>query len=87
MKLLLVYLFIINILGFFLMYGDKERAKRGSYRIPEARLWQVAIAGGAIGSMVGMNVFRHKTKHTNFKYGMPFLAFTYFALFIYFVII
>lgn len=50
---------------------DKKRAKRGAYRISEKTLFMIAILGGSMGSIAGMNHFRHKTKHWYFKYGMP----------------
>lgn len=77
MKLMLFYLVIMNAIGFFMMYHDKEKAKKGDYRTPEARLWQIAIAGGAIGETIAMKRFRHKTQHTNFKYGLPAISILY----------
>jgi uncharacterized membrane protein YsdA (DUF1294 family) len=67
------YLGIINILGFALMGIDKRRAIRGAFRIPEATLFAVAILGGSIGSILGMHLFRHKTKHWYFLFGMPII--------------
>jgi uncharacterized membrane protein YsdA (DUF1294 family) len=69
-----IVLLIINIYGFFLMGFDKSKAKKGQYRISEKTLWMAAICGGAVGSTIGMNVFRHKTKHKAFQLGMPFLV-------------
>lgn len=80
MKIFLIiltgYLFIINIIGFALMGIDKKRAVRGAWRISEASLFWVALAGGALGCTLGMHRFRHKTRHWYFRYGMPaiFLA-------------
>lgn len=74
LKILLVYYIVINIIGIYIMYSDKEKAKHGQYRIPEATLWSVAIIGGAIGTTIGMHWFRHKTKHITFKLGFPALA-------------
>lgn len=71
MKYLLVYLLIINAVGFLLMLVDKLKAKRGLWRIPEATLMGVAVLGGSIGSLLGMNTFRHKTKHPKFTIGIP----------------
>lgn len=65
------YILIINLLGYLTMWLDKRKAKRGEYRISEKTLFTVAILGGSIGSIAGMNKFRHKTKHWYFKYGMP----------------
>lgn len=53
---------------------DKQRAIRKQYRIRENTLWLTALLGGAIGTTIGMNVFRHKTKHLSFKFGFPILA-------------
>ena len=69
--IVLIYLLVINLCGFALMGIDKKRAIRGAWRISEASLFMVAILGGSIGSILGMQLFRHKTKHWYFKYGMP----------------
>lgn len=66
-----VYLVIINIAGFAIMGIDKKRAIRGAWRISEASLFLTALLGGALGCTLGMQHFRHKTKHWYFKYGMP----------------
>lgn len=57
-----------------MMYMDKKKAKKGQYRIPEKTLWLVALFGGAVGATIGMQWFRHKTKHKNFKWGLPALS-------------
>ena len=67
----IVYLIIINIIGFFIMYLDKQKAKKRKRRIPEKTLFLAAILGGSFGTTLGMNTFRHKTKHWYFKFGMP----------------
>lgn len=71
MQYLLLYLLIINAAGFLLMLADKQKAKRGAWRIPEATLMWVAALGGSIGSLAGMYTFRHKTKHPKFTIGIP----------------
>ncbi|MBQ7933459.1 MAG: DUF1294 domain-containing protein [Lachnospiraceae bacterium] len=65
------YLAIINMVGFASMGIDKKRAIRGAYRISEASLFMVALLGGSMGSILGMQLFRHKTKHWYFVWGMP----------------
>lgn len=70
-KFLIIYLIIINVIAFMLMGIDKGRAKRQAWRIPEKTLFGSAIIGGSIGSNLGMQVFRHKTKHLSFQIGMP----------------
>lgn len=73
MKLIMAYLIIINIIGFLTMYIDKRKAIKGKWRISEAKLLLIAIIGGSIGSYLGMNTFRHKTKHIKFSYGIPII--------------
>lgn len=68
-----IYLVVINLVGFGAMGIDKRRARQGRWRIPEARLFLYAILGGSLGSVAGMWVFHHKTKHWYFKYGMPLI--------------
>ena len=70
-QILLVYLLLVNAAGFLLMLVDKIKAKRNLWRIPEATLMGVALIGGSIGSIAGMNLFRHKTKHAKFYIGLP----------------
>ena len=65
------YLISINVLT-FLLYGiDKWKARRGKWRIPEDTLIWLAIAGGSIGALLGMYLFRHKTQHKKFTLGVP----------------
>ena len=70
---LLYYLIVINVVT-FLVYGiDKRKAKQGSWRISEATLLILAVIGGSIGALLGMKVWRHKTMHKKFKYGLPLI--------------
>ena len=71
MKYLLVYLLIINAAGFLLMRSDKARARKKHWRIPESTLMTVAALGGSVGSLLGMYIFRHKTRHRKFTLGIP----------------
>ena len=71
LKYILIYLAVVNLVGFCIMGIDKLKAKRHAWRIPEAALFAVAIFGGSIGSIIGMYTFRHKTKHMSFVVGMP----------------
>ena len=70
-QILLAYFLLINAIGFLLMLVDKYKAKRNLWRIPEATLMGVAAIGGSIGTIAGMNLFRHKTKHPKFYIGLP----------------
>lgn len=71
LTLIIAYFIITNVIGFALMGIDKRKAKKGSFRIPEATLFSIAIIGGSIGSILGMFLFRHKTKHWYFVIGLP----------------
>lgn len=80
MKPFLIYLFLINALGFLLMLVDKQKAKKKKWRIPEATLMGVAALGGSIGSLFGMYTFRHKTLHKKFTIGIPAILISQLAL-------
>lgn len=70
-KFILIYLVVINIIAFAMMGIDKRKAIKRRWRIPEKSLFLSAILGGSIGAIAGMQLFRHKTKHTKFVIGMP----------------
>ncbi len=70
-ELFVMYLFLINVVGIYVMWSDKQKAKKDQFRIAEKTLFLVAILGGAFGTTYGMYQFHHKTKHWYFKYGMP----------------
>ncbi len=74
------YFIALNIIGFASMGIDKRKAQRSAYRIPEATLFIIAIMGGSIGSIIGMYLFRHKTKHWYFVFGMPIILILQLAL-------
>ena len=71
LKIILLYLFAINIVAFFAFGIDKLKAKRDKWRIPESTLLSMAILGGSIGALAGMKVWRHKTLHDKFRIGIP----------------
>ena len=71
---ILLYLLAINLFGFFIMWLDKRKAKKGSWRIPEKTLFIVTALGGGIGTIAGMYMFRHKTQKLNFVIGFPFIT-------------
>ena len=73
MKYLLIYLVIVNVIGLVIMHADKQKARKGAWRISEATLMTVAAIGGSFGAFLGMKLFRHKTKHLKFTLGIPVL--------------
>ena len=85
MKYFLLYLLLINAVGFALMLIDKWKAKHNRWRIKEATLMTVAALGGSIGSLLGMYTVRHKTKHLKFTVGIPLILVAQIALAIYLI--
>ena len=71
--MLLIYLIIINAVGFLLMLIDKQKAKQNAWRIPERTLLTVAAVGGSFGCLCGMRLCRHKTRHPKFSLGLPIM--------------
>ncbi len=67
----LIYLAVINIIAFFLYGIDKWKARHDKWRVTEARLLWIAVAGGSIGALLGMKIWHHKTKHNKFRFGLP----------------
>lgn len=84
-KLILLYLLIINAVGFLLMLVDKRKAQKKLWRIPESTLFTAAAFGGSIGCLAGMYCFRHKTKHLTFTLGMPAIFIAQIALVIWLI--
>lgn len=79
-NLVLAYLAVMSLIGFTLMGVDKRRAIKGAWRIPEKTLFLQAFLGGGLGSLIGMYVFRHKTKHAKFVFLIPLAALIYLAV-------
>lgn len=71
LQIFLIYVAVISVIGFLSMGIDKIKAKRNAWRIPEKTLLGFAVIGGGLGVWLGMEIFRHKTKHWYFKYGVP----------------
>ncbi len=70
-ELTLYYLLAMNVVAFIAFGVDKFKATTDQWRIPEKTLMLLALAGGSIGAWAGMQVWRHKTQHAKFKYGIP----------------
>lgn len=69
----IVLLIGVNLNSFALMGLDKRRAKKHGWRIPEKTLFLCALPFGGLGAVLGMRIFRHKTKHWYFAVGMPLI--------------
>ena len=79
-RLLLIALFAVNLLSFALYGIDKAKARRSAWRIPESTLLLVALLGGSAGALLGMELFRHKTKHWKFRVLVPLFLILHIAL-------
>ena len=86
MKNIIIYFLLINIVGFFIMWLDKRKAKRGAWRIPEKTLFIITALGGGIGTIAGMYTFRHKTQKIQFVIGFPFITILEIITIIYFIL-
>lgn len=78
--LLMIYLVIINLIAFLTFGADKRRARRDKRRVRESTLFLLAVLGGSIGALLGMYVFRHKTRHWYFCVGIPAILILQIAL-------
>ena len=73
---LAIWLVLINLVTFLVFGWDKFKAKykekhEKARRVPEKTLFLLAILGGSIGALLGMKVWRHKTLHKSFRFGIP----------------
>ena len=96
-KFFIYYIVAINIIALVMMGIDKSiaikngrkkntRSKKSKElsRIPEATLIMLAVMLGSVGSFLGMQLFRHKTKHLKFTIGVP-LCFVLNCVIVYFM--
>ncbi len=74
------YLLIMSLVGYISMAWDKKKAIRDVRRIPEKTLLTIAAVGGALGSFIGMRVYRHKTKHFKFVFLVPLCLLLHIAI-------
>lgn len=86
MQNMIIYFIVINIIGFFIMWLDKRKAIKGSWRIPEKTLFIITALGGGIGTIAGMYTFRHKTQKIQFVIGFPVITILEIMTIIYFVL-
>lgn len=74
------YWVLLSLFSFILMGADKSRARQDLWRIPERTLLLTALLGGAAGGWLGMVVFRHKTRHWYFRFGLPAMCLLHLVL-------
>ncbi len=79
-KSIIFYYVVMNLVA-FIMYGiDKSRAIKKEWRISEKSLILVSVAGGAFGALLGMHIFRHKTRHIKFQLIIPLTVIIHFVI-------
>ena len=82
---IIIYFVVINIFGFLIMFIDKQKAKKGAWRIPEITIFIITAVGGGIGTIAGMYTYRHKTQKLQFVVGLPFITILEIILAIYWI--
>ena len=82
----IIWLILINLIAFAAYGMDKRKAVKGQWRIQEATLIGLALAGGPVGAYAGMKVFHHKTKHAKFAIGVPVIMAAWIAAVIFLLI-
>ena len=83
---IIIYLVVINVIGFLAMWLDKRRAQKGKWRIKESTLFLLTFLGGGVGTIAGMYKFRHKTQKLRFTIGMPAILILEIAIVIYVIV-
>ena len=86
-KNVIIYLVVINALGFFIMWLDKRKAQKNAWRIPEKTIFIITALGGGIGTIAGMYTFRHKTQKIAFVIGLPLITILEIIIALYFIVI
>lgn len=70
-EFLLIWFAVVSLAAVIITVADKVFARKGKWRIPEATLILVGLAGGALAMLITMKVIRHKTLHNKFMLGLP----------------
>ena len=71
---MVIYYLVINHIGYFIMWLDKQKAIKRKYRISEMTLGLLALSFGSLGMSIAMWQFHHKNKVWYFRYGLPLLT-------------
>ena len=82
MKILLIYLIIINIIAVIVTVHDKSAAKKHRWRVKERTLMLISALGGSPGMYIMMLLIRHKTQKPKFMVGIPVIFFVELAILI-----
>ena len=80
-----LYYLCMNIIAFILYGLDKKYSREGRWRIPEKTLLGIAMIGGAAGAWIGMQTFRHKTKHLSFRVLVPVVVLVHVGIIVFMI--
>jgi uncharacterized membrane protein YsdA (DUF1294 family) len=72
-KYFVIFVLVMSVITFIVFGVDKWKARNDKWRTPESTLFLLAIFGGSIGALLGMQIFRHKTQHWSFRLGIPLI--------------
>ena len=79
-KIFIIYIVLINIITFSVFGIDKLKAIKNKWRTPESVLLGLSLMGGSAGGILGMYIFRHKTKKLVFRLAVPFFLILHIVL-------
>lgn len=82
---IMIWFVFINLVAYIVMSDDKRRSRQRKERVPEKTLFLLAAIGGSLGTLLAMNIKRHKTKHASFRIGIPLLLLLNAVLYGYFL--
>lgn len=77
------YLIALNILTFIMFAIDKNRSINKKYRLSVNFLLTLALAGGSLGALLAMYIFKHKISKFIFKYGILIMMIAQIILYLY----
>lgn len=78
-----IYLVIINLITFCVFGFDKWQAINRHSRVRNATLLGLCFIGGALGGLLGMQTFRHKTRTWYYTIPVPIMLVVQIILIIY----
>ena len=80
LKIYLIYIGALSLVT-LVFYGiDKARAVDGAWRIPEKVLLILSAVGGALGGLLAVYLFRHKTRKWYFPFTNIFALVVHLAI-------
>ncbi len=74
MKLVFLWLVLVNLLTYGIYWLDKRRAAKGGRRTSERELLLWALAGGSPAAIVSMRKHGHTTRKMSFKIGIALVV-------------